>query len=115
MTLHIDCWFEPQDGLYKTEITHTILTSYNRECDKTFSQVKFYSIESLIYPGLKEKEMDLDSSCVIEPDFTFIKGIHINKNINKSYINTYDGNIIKYELLTIELFEYLQESLMLVD
>jgi hypothetical protein len=59
--------------------------------------------------------MDSDSSCVIEPNFTFIKGVHISKDINESYITTNDGSVIEYEVLTMSLFEYLQESLMLVD
>lgn len=115
MTLHIDCYFDPQGGWYITDITHTILTSYSRECDCLFSQVRFSPIEYLMYPGLKDEEMDEDSSCVIEPDFSFIKGVHISKDIKESYITTDGGSVIEYGLMTSELFEYLQESLMLVD
>ena len=59
--------------------------------------------------------MDSDSLCVIEPDFTFIKGVHISKNIKESYITTNDGSVIEYEVLTMGIFKYLQESLMLID
>jgi hypothetical protein len=98
-----------------TDIQHTILTSCSRECDSLFSQVRFYPIEYLLYPGLKDEEMSSNSSCVIEPDFTFIKSVHISKDIKKSYITTNDGIVIEYRLLTVSLFNYLQKSLILVD
>lgn len=111
MTMYIECSYDLSIDTSYTRVTHTILTSLNIEYEEPFSRIKFTPIEYLLYPQLKEEEMDSDSSVELKPDFTFIKGLYLSNENTTQYLITTNEEVIEYSMHTAPLFDYLREVL----
>lgn len=102
--LEISCWVDGQEPF--VGLTHTLLPIYTRVIEGLFKDIKFGSIELLLYPELNGLSMDEDSYVVLEPNFSFIKKVLREGRVNA--LTCEDGSYIKLSVFNDSVIDVIQ-------